>query len=331
MPQVQNNLEGELHSPQKHILKTKRTTLTNILIVLVSCIISLCRADIEYLIENIDASLIKQQANMFTTPLSELFWVTPHTDTTYTLSKESFGTIVDPSTVLESSKDIQQYNYGSVDMMRKVNETSFVGIFEGKEIAVQHTNGTGNHKLQLFERQIFNTEPVDMDCQDLYSYQFWNGGVSMFFNRIYLLCDPKDPKIKGKSYIYTIVDGSSIVGPFTYDVTILNGRSRTVLVNALMTNYPTPYLLQFDGTFWDSQRQMLNFRMFGFDTLMQVANFGGIKSFKVEFMSEVFNIYPRGNNVLIYGIYKKKIDPSSGSSGSMSGKPTEANGDKDGK
>jgi hypothetical protein len=48
--------------------------------------------------------------------------------------------------------------------MRRLNDTAVFGVFEGKEVAVQHTNGTGENTLGTFERQIFNSETTNMKC-----------------------------------------------------------------------------------------------------------------------------------------------------------------------
>ena len=47
---------------------------------------------------------------------------------------------------------------------------------------------------------------------------------------------------------------------------------------------------------------------------MQVNEFTGVKNLKIDFMSKVMDIYPRGNRVYIYGIFSWHV-PSSSSSG----------------
>jgi hypothetical protein len=219
-----------------------------------------------------------------------------------------------------------------MQIMAKLNETAVVGIFDSKEIAIQHINGTGDSKLQSLERQIFSTQPFNMDCQDLKPSQSWLAPSKLFLNRIYLVCNPVDPATVKKAFIYTFVDGSSVPKPFEYDITIPSGRSRVEVATVYDNELYTPYLLQYDDTLWDAAKSTINFRAFGFDTLRQVANFAGIKSFKIDFMQTVYAIYPRGNRVLIYGIFYKKPDPSSSSSASSKEeKSNQFNSDKNGK
>lgn len=251
---------------------------------------------------------------MFSTPMDNLFWVKWDANVRYSFDKDNFGSIVTPKTVLETSTDIQKYNYLTIDLMKKVNETAFVGVFEGKCMAVQHVNGTGNKKLTLFERQIFNSESYDLDCQDIVPALYWHDSTDEFFNRMYLFCDPVDPSKNNQSLIYTIIDGSEIAGPFRYDIPILSGRTRGGIFNMYIPALKaySLYLLQWDSTLWDAERRMVNFRQFGFNITLGVSSFNGIKSQKVDFMSDVFNIYPRGNKLLIYGIYDKKTTQSIG-------------------
>lgn len=222
-------------------------------ILLAVSLFSSARADVTGLVNSLDMFLTQGTDNSFFTPASGMFHAGDSPDPTYTLSRSGFGSFVSPTTQVEVNTDILKYNYLTIDLLRRINETAFVGVFGGTELAVQHLNGTANNKLQLFERQIFNCEPVDMVCQDIYPLSVWSSSQNEFFNRMYLFCDPKDSKTYKQSYLYTVIDGSSIFGePIIYDFVSLYGRSRGVALPSTPDQGNVYFVVQYDDSLWNA-------------------------------------------------------------------------------
>jgi len=65
-----------------------------------------------------------------------MFHASDSPDPTYSLGREGLGSYVNPTTQVEVSTDILKYNYLTIDLMRRVNETAFIGVFGGTELAV---------------------------------------------------------------------------------------------------------------------------------------------------------------------------------------------------
>ena len=152
-----------------------------------------------------------------------------------------------------------------------------------------------------------------MVCQDIYPISVWSTDFNQFLNRMYLFCDPQDSKTYKQSYLYSVIDGSSIMGePIKYDFTTLNGRSRGVLVPQSSTFGTVFYLVQYDDSLWNSDQSTVNLRAFDLQSNMTANSFLGAKSYKFDQMSVVYKLLPRGNNVLLYGVLKKDGDKKDG-------------------
>ena len=100
--------------------------------------------------------------------------------------------------------------------------------------------------------------------------------------------------------------------PIKYDFTTLNGRSRGTLLPQSSSYGKVFYFVQYDETLWDKEQGTVNFRAFDLKSDMTANSFIGAKSYKFDAMSAVFRLLPRGNKVLIYGIYSKKGDKKDG-------------------
>jgi hypothetical protein len=98
-----------------------------------------------------DVFLIQKSSNNLMIPLQNFFSIDKNTVApAFSLSRPGFGSFVTPTTQLETSTDISKQAYLNIDVVRRVNETAFVAVFDGSNYAVQHINGTANNKLMLF-------------------------------------------------------------------------------------------------------------------------------------------------------------------------------------
>jgi hypothetical protein len=134
----------EVLNPNK---RAYSSNIAKLILVVFSCIISTCKAQLDNLVDKFPTILSQNKDNSFNVPLNQLFWASMNPETKYTLSKDTFGSLVSPKTMLESNSDIEKFNFNRIDITRRINETAFVAVFEGSEMAVQHVNGTGDNKL----------------------------------------------------------------------------------------------------------------------------------------------------------------------------------------
>lgn len=104
------------------------------------------------------------------------------------------------------STDFSRYSYANITLMKKMNDSSIIMIFDSQGIGVQHLDGNFTNKFGVFERGYFYEKGRDPDCHD-----FARDGR---FNVVHVLCFFKDrtEKDPGLMMIYSIFDGFSVRG-----------------------------------------------------------------------------------------------------------------------